>query len=112
MKKKVLVAIILTLTILFGIKSTKVVALDIPYYVNSFISFYASGAENDNKSIYRSDNLYHDTLEGVTYDESTNTLTLNNLKTNLSLAVSEMGEDFKINLIGENNESRFNTNRI
>lgn len=102
MKKKVLVAIILTLTILFGIKSTKVLAQDIPYYVNSFISFYVSGAENGNKSIYRSDNIYHDTLEGVTYDKSTNTLTLNNLKTNFSLAVSEMGEDFKINLIGEN----------
>lgn len=104
MKKKVLIAFLLMLTVLFGVRMTNVLAQNGPSDEYSFIIFYNPEAEDSsaNKSIYEPKTVHNDVLEGVTYDKSTNTLTIENLKTNLSLAVNEMGEDFKINLVGEN----------
>ena len=104
MKKKILIAFLLMLTVLFGVRTTKVLAGNGPSDEYSFITFYNPEAEDSsaNKSIYEPKTVNNDALEGATYDKSTNTLTLNNLKTDLSLAVNEMGEDFKINLVGEN----------
>lgn len=104
MKKKILIAFLLMLTVLFGVRTTKVLAGNGPSDEYSFITFYNPEAEDSsaNKSIYEPKTVNNDALEGATYDKSTNTLTLNNLKTDLSLAVNEMGENFKINLVGEN----------
>lgn len=91
-------------TVLFGVKFTKVLAKNGPSDVYSFIIFYDPEAEDASgeKAIYEPNTVHNDVIEGVTYDKDSNTLTLNNVKTNLNLSVNEMGEDFKINLIGEN----------
>lgn len=40
--------------------------------------------------------------KGLSYDEKTNTLTLNNHKSNMMLSLGAMGDDFKINVVGYN----------
>ena len=65
----------------------------------ALIVFY--GDEED-YYIYDDGDINNSALEGVTYDKGTNTLTLSNLKTSNRLIVEEMGDDFKINLIGDN----------
>ena len=40
--------------------------------------------------------------KGLSYDEKTNTLTLNNHKSNMMLSLCAMGDDFKINVVGYN----------
>ena len=52
--------------------------------------------------IYYDGDIDNSTLEGVSYDLETNTLTLSNLKTSNRLVIEDMGDDFKINLIGDN----------
>ena len=65
----------------------------------ALIAFY--GDEED-YYIYDDGDINNSALEGVTYDLETNTLTLANLKTANRLIVEDMGDDFKINLIGDN----------
>ena len=104
MKKKILIAFLLMFTVLFGVKTTKVFAGNGPSDVYSFIIFYDPDAQDASgeKAIYEPNTVHNDIIEGVTYDKASNTLTLDNVKTNLRLSVNEMGEDFKINLVGEN----------
>ncbi len=42
------------------------------------------------------------TTKGISYDLKTNTLTLNNFKSDMMLMVTDMGDDFKIKLVGYN----------
>ncbi len=42
------------------------------------------------------------TTKGISYDLKTNTLTLNNFKSDMTLMVTDMGDDFKIKLVGYN----------
>ena len=43
------------------------------------------------------------TVEGISYELSSNTLTLNNVNLqNACLITNEMGDDFKVNLVGDN----------
>ena len=104
MKKKILIAFLLMFTVLFGVKTTKVFAGNGPSDVYSFIIFYDPDAQDASgeKAIYEPNTVHNDVLEGVTYDKASNTLTLDNVKTDLFLSINEMGEDFKINLVGEN----------
>ena len=41
-------------------------------------------------------------IEGATYDEESNTLTLNNFKEESELLIDNTGEDFKLKLVGDN----------
>ena len=42
------------------------------------------------------------TVKGISYDLKTNTLTLNNFKSDKMLMITDMGDDFKIKLVGYN----------
>ena len=56
-------------------------------------------------TVYHDEETYNEAIEGVTYDKNTNTLILNNVDTDMVLSTNEMGKDFKIKLVGENNIS-------
>ena len=103
MKKIILLAIsiILILGIVALVMPTKVLGTnngpsDVACYVrfeNTSVTRYVYVNKKTNNTIQ----------PGATYDKSTNTLTLNNLQDkSLTLEVNEMGEDFKINLVGTN----------
>ena len=101
MKKKILFAFLLVFTVLFGVKTTKVLAENGPYPGSAGMAFY--NPENDNETIiFSAGTVYNDAFAGATYDKDTNTLTLDNVKTTLSLEYAGMGDDFKINLVGDN----------
>lgn len=99
MKKKIFVAtLLISLAFLCG-GIAKVNAQNGPSDQYCYIAFY--GDEQSIK-IYEPNKVNNDALAGATYDKASNTLTLNNLTTDLSLEINEMGDDFKINLVGEN----------
>ena len=52
--------------------------------------------------IYNEGVVDNKAINGATYDKSTNTLTLNNLKSSYELIIYYMGDDFKLNLVGDN----------
>ena len=93
--------IILTFSILlvfFALGNTSVFATN--YY--SFISLYNPHEQADGISILAEGNVNNSALEGVSYDESTNTLNLKNVVTEYGIGFNEMGTDFKINVEGNN----------
>ena len=101
MKKKLLIAVLLLAITFLGVKTSKVLAENGPYPGSAGVAFY--NPENDNATvIFNAGTVYNDAFEGATYDKDTNTLTLNNVKTPLSLEYAGMGDDFKINLVGDN----------
>lgn len=104
MKKRILIAFMFMIIVLFGVRTIDVFAGNGPSDEYSFVSFFELDAQDNSetKVIYEPNTVHNDALAGATYDKATNTLTLSNLKTNLGLSVNEMGEDFKINLVGEN----------
>ncbi len=53
------------------------------------------------------DTINNDLVNGATYDEATNTLTLDNVSINI-LTVEDMGESFKLKLVGINTIKRIN----
>ncbi len=61
-------------------------------YVDTFSPIYVDDPTYD----------YLETFDGVTYDEATNTLTLNNCDV-YAIETVLMGDDFKIHLVGDNN---------
>lgn len=70
----------------------------------AFINFY-DDVQNTNHLLYTSENNggKTETVKGAVYDKKTNTLTLTNYKqSNVRIQVNEMGDDFKIRLVGEN----------
>lgn len=101
MKKKLLISVLLlAVTFLVG-KTTKVLAENGPYPGSAGLAFY--NPENDNETvIFSAGTVFNDAFAGATYDKDSNTLTLNNVKTALSLEYAGMGDDFKINLVGDN----------
>ena len=84
--------------LLVGIKS--VYAVNGPSGESAYIELYRNG--DDYKEIYNDGKINNSILNGVTYDKSTNTLTLNNLKSAYELIIYDMGDDFKLNLVGDN----------
>ena len=69
----------------------------------SYIRFYNSNGNITQMYyyIFGCNNVLNQ-LNGATYDRETNTLTLNNLNNEYWLELKMMGEDFKINLVGNN----------
>ena len=63
--------------------------------------------KEDLKFIYLSGILLNTDVKGITYDKTTNTLTFKNVElskdnTHYSLTITNMGEDFKLNVVGTN----------
>lgn len=63
--------------------------------------------KKDLKFIYLSGILLNTDVKGLTYDKNSNTLTLNNVElskdnTHYSLTIANMGEDFRLNVVGTN----------
>lgn len=63
--------------------------------------------KDDLKFIYLSGILLNTDFNGITYDKATNTLTFKNVElskdnTHYSMTVTNMGEDFKLNVVGTN----------
>ena len=73
-----------------------------PSSENGIISFISFSDDYDSFYIYDSGNITNNDSKGVTYDLSSNTLTIKNFNGNYELNISEMGEDFKINVVGNN----------
>lgn len=66
---------------------------------------------NDNYDrVYDNGDINNSLIEGMTYDKDTNTLTLTNFKSTCGLYIAQMGEDFKLNLVGENEVGRIYAN--
>ena len=53
------------------------------------------------KDVYRQSTVKNE-MNGAVYNKSTNTLTITNLQTDMSLETNLMGDDFKINVVGTN----------
>lgn len=63
--------------------------------------------KKDLKFIYLSGILLNTDVKGLTYDKNSNTLTMNNVElskdnTHYSLTIANMGEDFRLNIVGNN----------
>ncbi len=70
----------------------------------SYIRFMTKGDDGDytDKTVYMNQ-TYDGVISGVSYDKSTNTLTICNYQnSNTYLDINEMGTDFKIKLVGKN----------
>ncbi|MGN0534177.1 MAG: fibronectin type III domain-containing protein [Eubacterium sp.] len=46
------------------------------------------------------ENITYNSVNGVSYDKASNTLTLNNFKSSKAIETNTMGDDFKINVVG------------
>lgn len=101
MKKKLLIAVLLLAVTFLGVETSKVLAENGPYPGSAGIAFY-NPEDNTEYSIFSAGIVNNDAFEGTTYDKDSNTLTLDNVKTTLSLEYAGMGDDFKINLVGDN----------
>lgn len=72
-----------------------------PSGVSSYISLAEDG--KNYKSIYNARNQDISTIQGVSYDQDTNTLTFNNYnQKQCRLECNEMGDNFKIKVVGKN----------
>lgn len=96
---KLFISIIFIFTVLLFISISTVSYSSGPNEDWACIVFYG---DVEDYYIYYDGDIDNSALEGVTYDLETNTLTLSNLKTSNRLVVEDMGDDFKINLIGDN----------
>ena len=100
-KQKILISICLVFAILTSVISP-VMAENGPAEKDSFICFIDYAGDNDIKMIYSEGEIDNTVMEGATYDKTTNTLTLDNVKTRYVLWADFMGEDLNINLVGDN----------
>ena len=72
-------------------------------YSAAYISIYNRGGTNTNHFVYVTGSQKAETVKGAVYDKKTNTLTLTNYKhPTMSIEANEMGDDFKIKLVGDN----------
>lgn len=72
-------------------------------YSAAYINIYNRGGTNTNHFVYVTGSQKAETVKGAVYDKKTNTLTLTNYKhPMMSIEANEMGDDFKIKLVGDN----------
>lgn len=75
-------------------------------YSAAYINIYYRDGTNPtttNHLVYAAGTQKTETVKGAVYDKKTNTLTLTNYKhPTMSIEVNEMGDDFKIKLVGDN----------
>ena len=100
MKTKHLIFAVIAIMLLTLIGTTTSNATNGPSDLYAFIDL--SNMEEWHE-IYCEGTVINDAVEGLTYDVSTNTLTMDNLdRESLILTVNKMGDDFKIKLVGDN----------
>jgi len=103
MKKRLLfLYTILICSIFFGCLTTNVKAVNGPSSEKGVISFMSFSDDYDSFDIYDSGKITNNDSKGVTYDLSSNTLTIKDFNGNYELTISAMGEDFKLNVVGNN----------
>jgi hypothetical protein len=103
MKNKLLfLYAILICSIFFGCLTTNVKAANGPSSESGVISFMSFSDDYDSFDIYDSGKITNNDSKGVTYDLSSNTLTIKDFNGKYELTVSGMGEDFKLNVVGIN----------
>ena len=72
-------------------------------YSAAYINIYNRGGTNTNHFVYVTGSQKAETVKGAVYAKKTNTLTLTNYKhPTMSIEANEMGDDFKIKLVGDN----------
>ena len=72
-------------------------------YSAAYINIYNRGGTNTNHFVYVTGSQKAETVKGAVYDKKTNTLTLTNYNhPTMSIEANEMGDDFKIKLVGDN----------
>ena len=72
-------------------------------YSAAYINIYNRGGTNTNHFVYVTGSQKAETVKGAVYDKKTNTFTLTNYKhPTMSIEANEMGDDFKIKLVGDN----------
>ncbi len=72
-------------------------------YSAAYINIYNRGGTHTNHFVYVTGSQKAETVKGAVYDKKTNTLTLTNYKhPTMSIEANEMGDDFKIKLVGDN----------
>lgn len=99
--KQILIYLTLILGVYLLIGIDSVYAQSGPSQVWSAIEIFNED-KMDYDRVYDHGDVYNSLVEGMTYNEDTNTLTLTNFKSKEVLLIAQMGEDFKINLVGEN----------
>ena len=100
--KKIL-SLIISLVLIIGVMPQNIPAADGPCqedYPPAYISLADEAGTIPLFSNYIGDNVQK--VDGIEYDKSDNTLTLNNVKQNKILVTNVMGDDFKIKLKGNN----------
>lgn len=93
---------ILICSIFFGCFTTNVKAANGPSSEKGVISFMSFSDDYDSFDIYEAGKITNNDSKGVTYDLSSNTLTIKDFNGKYELTVSAMGEDFKLNVVGIN----------
>lgn len=101
--KKIL-SLIISLVLIIGVMPQNIPAADGPCQ-EDYPPAYISLVDDEAGTIplfsnYIGDNVQK--VDGIEYDKSDNTLTLNNVKQNKTLVTNVMGDDFKIKLKGNN----------
>ena len=100
MKRKLFMTILLYCFFCFGFVSTAY-AQNGPSTEDGAI-YFLSRSDSESFFIYVDNKITNDETKGITYDLSTNTLTVNNFKGKYYLIIDNMGEDFKLNVLGVN----------
>lgn len=105
MKKAV--SIVLTIAMGISVSSISVGAVENNGPSDDFTTFLSFSNSNDENPVYGSLYSYFEeditTIEGMSYDLETNTLTITDFNNpDIQINANEMGEDFTIELVGEN----------
>ena len=100
MKTKLLISLLIIACIFSILIPTNIIATNGPSDLYSYIVLFPS--EGDPVVIHNSYGAENDTLDGVSYDKTSNTLTLTNFTGNYALETNMMGDDFKLNIVGNN----------
>ena len=100
MKTKILAIVVIFTMVLASFSFCGIKAANGPK--DDEYAFLCFGSMTDYRAIYDTGNVDNTAMEGATYDKATNTLTLNNVNTNMALEFNQMGDDFKIKLVGTN----------
>ncbi|MBO4338634.1 MAG: hypothetical protein J5877_01780 [Clostridia bacterium] len=105
-KTKKVLAVLLVLVMVLGVLPLTAFAGNGPIDGGGYIGFmlppYNYDPEIPYMAIVHEGGVDVDPVEGATYDLATNTLTLSDYNMPYSLGISSMGDDFKIELVGEN----------
>ncbi|MBR0541262.1 MAG: leucine-rich repeat protein [Clostridia bacterium] len=112
MKKKI-IALLMCVVMVIGILPVYAFAEDGPGPIGEYTPYIFIGTIDDGfdciGTVYQYNTVYNDAVPGVTYDPSTNTLTLDNYRNEKAcFEIVAMGDDFKIEVKGYCDITRIN----